>query len=52
MTDQQIDRLLGTPIPDGEAAICDDLHYNWGFGDGEDSTSGPKSCAEAIRSRK
>jgi hypothetical protein len=31
------------------AAICDDKHYNWRFGDGEDSTSGPKECAAAIR---
>ena len=33
------------------ASACDDLHHNWRFGDGEDSTSGPKECAEAIRAR-
>lgn len=34
------------------AEICDDRHHNWRFGDGEDSVSGPKECAEAIRALK
>lgn len=33
------------------AEICDDLHYTWRFGDGDDSVSGPKECASAIRER-
>lgn len=32
------------------AAICDDHHHMWRFGDGDDSVSGPKECAAAIRS--
>ena len=34
------------------AEICDDRHHNWRFGDGEDSVSGPKECAAAIRALK
>lgn len=34
------------------ASICDDRHYNWRFGDGEDSVSGPKECAGLIRALK
>ena len=33
------------------AKLCDDKHDTWRFGDGEDSTSGPKDCAAAIRAR-
>lgn len=33
------------------AAICDDRHHSWRFGEGEESVSGPKECAEAIRAR-
>jgi hypothetical protein len=31
------------------AVICDALHHNWRFGDDEDSESGPRQCAETIR---
>lgn len=34
------------------AQICDERHHNWRFGDGEDSVSGPKECAERIRALK
>lgn len=34
------------------AGVCDDKHDEWRFGDGEDSTSGPKDCAVAIRQLK
>ena len=34
------------------ARICDDRHYNWRFGDGDDSVSGPKECAAIIRALK
>lgn len=33
------------------ARVCDDRHDTWRFGDGEDSTSGPKECAALIRAR-
>lgn len=33
------------------AQICDDKHYDWRFGD-DNSSSGPKECAESIRSLK
>ena len=33
-------------------ANTDDKHDEWRFGDGEDSTSGPKDCAVAIRQLK
>lgn len=33
------------------ARACEDLHHKWRFGDGEDSTSGPKECSAAIRAR-
>ena len=34
------------------AGVCDDKHDEWRFGDGEDSTSGPKDCAVTIRQLK
>jgi hypothetical protein len=34
------------------AKVCDDRHDEWRFGDGEDSDSGPKECAKAIRARR
>ena len=34
-----------------DAEICDNLHDTWKFGDGEDSNSGPKECAAAIRNK-
>lgn len=33
------------------AKVCDYRHDEWRFGDGEDSISGPKECAAAIRAR-
>jgi len=33
------------------AKVCEDLHHHWRWGDGEDSESGPKDCAAAIRAR-
>jgi hypothetical protein len=37
---------------DEAAEICDDRHYNWRFGDGDDSVSGPKECAALIRAKR
>lgn len=34
------------------ARVCDEKHYDWRFGDGDDSASGPKECAAAIRKLK
>ena len=34
------------------AQICDAKHHTWRWGDGEESISGPKECAEAIRELK
>jgi hypothetical protein len=33
------------------AAICDDLHHTWRFGDGDDAISGPQQCAITMRER-
>jgi len=33
------------------AAICDELHWAWKWDDEEDSDSGPRACAAAIRAR-
>ena len=33
------------------AKLCDDLHHQWRWGTDEDSESGPKDCAVAIRAR-
>lgn len=33
------------------AKVCDVRHYDWRFDDGEESDSGPRDCAAAIRAR-
>jgi hypothetical protein len=42
-------RLAREDMREECAKVCDDRHSYWYFGDGADSTSGPKECAEAIR---
>lgn len=34
------------------AKECDELHHNWRWDDDDDSPSGPRDCAVAIRARK
>ena len=47
----RLDEALAEIAAEREACakICDDLHEKWKFGEGEESRSGPKECAEAIR---
>ncbi len=33
------------------AKECDDLHHKWRWDNEEDSESGPRQCAKAIRQR-
>jgi hypothetical protein len=45
-------RAIEDAVLECAARICDDRHHNWRFGDGDDSVSGPKECAELIRAMK
>jgi hypothetical protein len=45
-------RAIEDAVLERAALICDDRHYDWRFGNGEDSVSGPKECAELIRAMK
>lgn len=37
---------------ESDARLCNDKHYNWRFDDEDDSASGPRECASAIRANK
>ena len=44
-------KLVAAKEREACAKLCDDLHHQWRWGTDEDSESGPKDCAVAIRAR-
>lgn len=55
LSNEQVCRVIWNAATKEErescAVICDSRHHTWRFGDGDESVSGPKECAELIRGR-
>jgi len=50
-TEAQLKQAIRDALEEA-AKVCDDKHDYWRYGEGEESNSGPRECADEIRKLK